>query len=256
MNKRLLIYFFLLFIGGAALWSCDKEEEDGMAKVIMTFDPRYEGSSIQIADRITNAQGYPVEFTGIQFYISNIELISSGSSQKLSDIEFVSVGANALTMEYEVPSGNYTGIKFDLGVPADMNSPENPDFMISIYEEDHPLSANNGMYWTWAAGYRFFTLEGKCDTMDVGNDPITIPFAFHSGRDTLFRAMETFQHSFNLSKDQSKVIPFEIDMATIFANEGDTIDLKTERQFHGSLTQLDLGNKFADNSAAAIKLID
>lgn len=239
-----------------ALSGCKKDEEvEGTAKVVMTFDPRYEGLSIQIADKFINPQGYPVEYSGMKFYISNIELIGENGNVGLSEIEMINVATNQLSMEYEVGAGSYTGIQFNLGVPSEMNGTDNPDFMNSIYDENHPLSATNGMYWTWAAGYRFFSFEGKCDTNGVAGGDINVPFAFHSGRDTLFREIGTFNRPFTLSANQAKVLSFEIDLGSIFANEGDTIDLKVERQFHGSLTQFNLGSKFADNSASSIKLI-
>ena len=92
--------------------------------------------------------------------------------------------------------------------------------------------------------------------MDVGNEALTIPFAFHSGTDTLYRELPAFSHSFSVNANQTQVIPFEIDLGTLFASETDTIDLKNERAFHGMFNQLPVGVKFANNSAASIRLIE
>lgn len=259
MTMKFNIQLFCLVLIGLAFFSCNKdEEEEGLAKVLLTFDPRYEGESIQPGDRFSEVHNYPVEFTSMKFYLSNIELVSGGEQKKLSDIEIISLDDNRVVLEFEVPSGSYSGVKFNLGVPSEMNGIEesNPDFMMSIFDANHPLNEDEGMYWNWNTGYRFFSFEGNCDTTDVGSDPLSMQFAFHSGTDTLYRDLPIFNHSFSVDANQTKIIPFEIDMATLFASSEDTIDLKHERAYHGHFNQLPLGIKFANNSAASLKIIE
>jgi len=259
MKKIIQINLFLLLLTGLTFSSCNKdEEEEGLAKVLLTFDPRYEGESIQLADRFTEVHNYPVEFTSMKFYLSNIKLLSGGEAIELSEIEIISVDDNQVVLEYEVPSGSYTGVEFDMGVPKELNGIEesNEDFLLSLFDANHPLNEDEGMYWNWNTGYRFFSFEGNCDTADVGSDPLSMQFAFHSGTDTLYREIPTFNGSFSVSRNQTKVIPFEIDLGTVFASPTDTIDLQYERAFHGQFSQLPVGIKFANNSSAAIKLIE
>jgi hypothetical protein len=259
MKNIIRINLILLILGGVFFSSCNKDdEEEGLAKVLITFDPRYEGASIQLADRFSEVHSYPVEFTSMKFYLSHIQLLSGSETIDLSDIEIISVDDNRVVLEYEIPSGSYSGLKFDLGVPDNMNGIEesNPDFMMSLFDANHPLNESEGMYWSWNTGYRFFSFEGKCDTVDVGNEALTIPFAFHSGTDTLYRELPSFSHSFSVNANQTQVVPFEIDLGTLFASETDTIDLKNERAFHGMFNQLPVGIKFANNSAASIRLIE
>jgi len=260
MKKIIYINLVLLILSGLAFVSCDKdEEEDGVAKVLLTFDPRYEGESIQLADRFLEVHDYPVEFTSMKFYLSNLKLRAGSEVIELSEIEIVNIDDNKVVLEYEVPSGSYTGVNFDLGVPSELNGIEdsNEDFLLSLFDANHPLNEDEGMYWNWNTGYRFFSFEGNCDTMDVdNNNPLSMQFAFHSGTDTLYREIPTFQGAFSVSRNQTKIIPFEIDLATLFASSTDTLDLKYERAFHGQFSQLPVGIKFANNSAAAIKLIE
>jgi len=260
MGKMLKINLFLLILTGLFIQSCNKDEEDeGLAKVLITFDPRYEGSSIQLADRFTEVHEYPVEFVSMKFYLSNIELKTNSESFELSDIELISLDDNKMVLEFEIPSGSYSGLKFDLGVPNEMNGIEasNPDFMMSLFDANHPLNESEGMYWSWNTGYKFFSFEGYCDTTSAAaTESLSIPFAFHSGTDTLYREIPAFNHSFSVSGNQTQVIPFEIDLGTLFASDSDTIDLKYERAFHGHYNQLPVGVKFANNSAASIKIIE
>lgn len=255
-NQSLLFFLAL----GLFLIGCNKDnnDEEGLAKVIVSFDPRYEGMSLQIADQFTEVHGYPVFFSSMKFYLSNVELYSGSEVMKLSDIEIIDMDENRLVMDFEIPTGTYTGIRFDLGVPRNMNGieEENPDFMSSIFAPDHPLNLNQGMYWGWNTGYRFFSLEGRCDTLDIGTDILPMQYAFHSGTDTLFRELPVFNYSFSARSNQTVVVPFEVDMKTIFASQTDTIDFKSELSFHGNYDQLPLGIKFANNTAASIKLIE
>jgi len=257
-TKNIAKLLTLIFIG-IVLVSCKQDdEEEGLAKVLLTFDPRYEDETIQLGDRFLEVHGYPVEITSMKFYISNIELLSGGTSFFLSDIEIINVDDNRVVLEFEVPSGSYSGVKFNLGVPTEMNGIEesNPDFMMSLFDANHPLNEDEGMYWNWNTGYRFFTCEGNCDTLDVGTNPLSMQFAFHSGTDTLYRQIPTFNHSISLNANQTKVIPFEIDLGTLFASSTDTIDLRHERAYHGHFNQLPLGLKIANNSSAALKIIE
>ncbi|HKL02145.1 MAG TPA: MbnP family protein [Cryomorphaceae bacterium] len=238
--------------------SCDDDEDrDGTSLLIMTFDPRYEGVEIEIGDRIENLHGYPVEVTDMKFYISNMKLhLFNGNSIVLSDIELLDIRENKRALEFMVPSDSYSGISFDLGVPPNLNGTQNPDFMTSIYDPNHPLSESNGMYWTWQSGYRFFSFEGRCDTVPNVGEVLPLTFAFHTGTDTLFRSLPTFPEEVSLEPDEIKVVPFAIDVDSIFASATDTLDLKYERQFHGGFEQLPTGIKAANNTAASIRVIE
>ncbi len=259
MTRKFNIKLLCLALIGFVLVSCDKDEnEEGLAKVLLTFDPRYEGQSIQPGDRFSEVHDYPVEFTSMKFYLSDIQLMSGSGQRNLSEIEIVNLDDNQVVLEFEVPSGSYSGVRFNLGVPAEMNGIEesNPDFMMSLFDSNHPLNEDEGMYWNWNTGYRFFSFEGNCDTADVGAEPLSMQFAFHSGTDTLYREIPGYNHSFSVNANQTKVIPFEIDLGTLFASSTDTIDLRNERAYHGQFNQLPLGMKFANNSAASLKIIE
>lgn len=239
--------------------SCnDDDDRDGTSLLILAFDPRYNGEEIEIGERFENLHGYPVEVTDMKFYISNIKLhnFGGGSDRALSEIELIDIRENERTLQFMVPSESYSGVSFDLGVPPNLNGTQNPDFMTSIYDPNHPLSESNGMYWEWQSGYRFFTFQGRCDTVGNAGELLPMNFAFHTGTDTLFRSLPTFSESVSLEPDEIKTISFSIDVDSIFASATDTIDLRYERQFHGSFEQLSLGIKAANNTAAAINVIE
>ncbi len=200
--------------------------------------------------------GYPLFFKDLNFYLSNIRLIAEDSSiVPLSDIEIFSVRNHRTSATYTIPYGKYVGIAFDLGVPAELNSPENPDFSIGDFDSNHPLSESNGMFWSWQGGYRFFSIEGFCDTVPNTAAALPISFGLHSGLDTLYREIPPFSRQFDVGSNDVALISFKLNLDTFFLNENSHIDLKYETQFHGNMTQMPLGIKVADNSAACFEII-
>ncbi len=238
--------------------SCVKDDDSVEAepKVILSFDPMVNGQEIQIGERFLNPQGYSVEALQLKFYISNIQLITSGDPVLLSEIAFFDIRENQRTLELEIPQGDYLGIQFDLGVPVNLNGTDNPDFSTSIYDANHPLSVNNGMYWGWNPGYRFFSFEGKCDTLQSAEEFLPMTFAFHTGRDTLFRNVPQFSRNVSIGASDIEHFQFGIELDNYFATEADTVDLKVDRSFHGSPDQIELGTKLANNSSATFTLIN
>jgi len=257
MNRNILLlalFSILLLVG------CEKDDEaaaEGPAQVSFTFAPYFDGSEMQISQRFINGDGYPLYISSLKFYLSNLRLITEDSTVvPLSDIEIVDFRNMHSTLSYNIPYGNYTQIAFDLGVPAELNSPENPDFSISVFDGNHPLSESNGMYWGWQGGYRFFSIDGFCDTVPNQDEVLPLSYGLHSGLDTLFRSVPVFNHPFDVSSNDVALVPFAINLNTFFENGSSHIDLKYERQFHGNLSVLPLGIKIADNSAAAFEIID
>lgn len=244
----------LLIFGG-----CTKDDDspaEHPAQVSLMFLPVIGDQEMQIAQPYVNVDGYPLFFKDLNFYLANIRLIGEDSSNfKLSDIEIFSVRNHRTSATYTIPYGKYIGIAFDLGVPAEMNSPENPDFSIGDFDANHPLSESNGMFWGWLGGYRFFSIEGFCDTVPNTSATLPISFGLHSGLDTLYREIPPFSRHFDVASNDVALISFKINLDKFFLNEDSHIDLKHETQFHGNTTQLPLGIKVANNSAACFEMI-
>lgn len=244
-----------LFLGLLIFSACNDDETTPDSKVLMTFDPRFGGSDLHMGEIHENVHGYSFSTTDIKFYISNIRLHrNSGSDLVLSEIELIDFMENKRSLEFVIPNDDYTGISYDLGVPVEMNGTQNEDFNISLYSQDHPLSESNGMYWIWNTGYRFFIFEGRFDTEENQSGPLPMTYAFHTGTDTLFRQLGPFTKTMSLSGGESVLLPFAIEVDSIFATATDTVDLEMENSFHGSPQQLDLGIKLANNMAKSFVL--
>lgn len=253
--KNLLVVFILLFL----VAGCIKDDEtpvENPAELSIMFLPMIGNQEMQIAQPYENVDGYPLYFKDLNFYLSNIRLIAEDSSiVPLSQIEIFSVRNHRTSSTYTIPNGKYVGIAFDLGVPANLNSPENPDFSIGDFDSNHPLSESNGMFWSWQGGYRFFSIEGFCDTVPNTAAALPISFGLHSGLDTLYREIPPFNRTFDVGFNDVVLISFNVNLDKFFLNENSHIDLKYENQFHGNITQMPLGIKVANNSAACFEMI-
>ncbi len=252
----------LLFIGLSGLMlSCNPDDDtptpdSAEPKMLISFEPNFDGQEVHIGDRFVNVHGCTVELSNMKFYISNLKLYrANGDIAQISDIELIDVKNHIRTLDFEIPAGDYTGVSFDLGVPQELNGTANPDFLVSVYSQSHPLSESNGMYWAWQSGYRFFIFEGRFDTIPDATYDLPRTFAFHSGLDTLFREVGFFSKTFTAATGQTKHLMFSVDIEKIFATENDTINLWHEREFHGSLSQLNLGLRYANNTAASFRLL-
>ncbi len=93
----------------------------------------------------------------------------------------------------DIPAGDYSAIRFSLGVPRDVNHSDT-----SVYSPKHPLNPNlNQLHWDWAGGYIFLAIEGRyrSKTKDLKG------YVYHLANDV------------NLSRTQLS-IPFQIEKNT------------------------------------------
>ena len=87
---------------------------------------------------------------------------------------------NAVVFKGNAPVGEYRGVRFDVGVPRELN---NQDASL----QKMPLGVESGMFWAWNPGYIFYRFEGK--TVIAGKAE---PFLLHMGTDAYRMAVGLF----------------------------------------------------------------
>lgn len=116
----------------------------------------------------------------LRFYVSNVRLL--GANGQEVPVELDQDGAwqfeNVALLDFEdgtgpcengtsqinrtvkgnVPAGEYSGVVFDLGVPADINHSDSATM-------PSPLNLT-AMWWSWQGGYKFLRVEGKTTGLD------------------------------------------------------------------------------------------
>jgi hypothetical protein len=86
-----------------------------------------------------------------------------------------------------------------------------------------PMNSSN-LWWGWAAGYRFMTLEGKYDSNNSGTiDGNDFTFDYHIGMDTLYRRLDLEVHT-DADMGGNVVIPLSLSIDTLFTG----LDIATQ----------------------------
>lgn len=124
-----------------------------------------------------------------------------------------------------------------------MNGTDNPDFLTSQYGPDSPLNVQNGMYWSWQAGYKFLIYEGRIDGTPDDDTDLPSVFSIHLGKDQYYTEIQV-DLPFTISEGQTKHFGIEWDLAKSQYNDSDTLDLSlpSESQYHGA--ELELASRF------------
>lgn len=198
-------------------------------------------------------------------FISDIELLQAEGTDReaLREIEYLDFGANStvaiaetpLSLTFNnVPVGDYKGIKFNLGVPAELNAESPPDFGAGS-----PLS-DGALYWSGWGSYTFLRLDGCYDRdgAGLGNTCNTAGgdnsvFIIHTGADAAFREMDAFIQNFTLTEASPGVLNFEIDVAEILGVSTERIDFDASSSLHtndiNSPEVISLIDRIMDNAA-------
>ena len=124
-----------------------------------------------------NAVGQDFTVNLLKFYISDLALVNAdGSEVPLETLELISFGPGDETQDVtlvtlDAPEGTYSGVRFDVGVPRELNH-------LDATLQTAPLGVDAGMYWAWNPGYIFYRLEGQVEL-----DGRTEPWLLHMGTD-------------------------------------------------------------------------
>jgi len=241
-------HIFFLLIAVLILSACDREPpipEVGSVKI--EFSPRVEGKAFGGGEIYTNPEGRDYRIDFFRMYVSEIFLIKAdGTEEELSEINLFDIaeggpakrvkhGFTAYKVYQDVPPGSYKGIKFGIGVPDRLN--DNP----ADYGIDHPLSIGNQMYWSWRAGYRFISIEGKVDSSQaMDGAQLAQSFGYHIGKDSVNSPNVVYQtlvfdgpdDAFTVVENEEAHIEFDLDINQIFNSDADKIDLVEEGISH------------------------
>lgn len=218
----------------------DTPEVSGTGIFELNLVSRVSGSPFYKEVVFENVNGRSFYVERFQLYLSDIALINQdGTERLLSEIELMDLtepGSNKIQhgegtyRQYEVPTGDYAGVKFGIGVKPELNH-EDP----AGFPQDHPLHVFNQMNWNWASGYRFVVIEGRIDSSaNKEGASFEHPFVYHTGLDTLYRPMVYDQpdHRFTVMPGEEAQFVLELDLNRLFYNATDTLDMVADNISH------------------------
>lgn len=242
MRYILLISFAASVLGFS---SCKDDKEGSLS---LRFIALYDDETLLTFQTLPFDNAQRLQFTHLSMMISNLELTKGSSLEQLDEIELVDLSFdNVVAAEegYEftitgLPPAAYDGIRFGVGVPPDVNQKTPSDFT-----SDHPLS-KTGYYWSAWDSYIFMKTEGRLDTL--GNGPLDLGFAFHTGADPLYR---TLVGTLPITIEDGKTTSLEI--LIDYKNMLQGIDIKSNPQNHSPQDTVQI-LKMVNNLGTAIRL--
>jgi dihydroneopterin aldolase len=199
-------------------------------------------------DTIDFSADYRMYLTSFKAYLSNITLIAAdGTETLLEDVALFSLHKEESSrISMDLPQGNFTKIRVGVGLNPEQNNSDPNSFS----NNNHPLAAYQGMYWTMTK-YRFVVFEGFALSK---RDTTIIPFAYHTGTDPVYQEI-TFDTDINSTGSPLAYrLHFDIDINTIFDGPAGKIDIPTQSFTHSEGPNLAVAVTFMENLKSAIHL--
>lgn len=179
-NTLAILAFASLFI------SCSSDDDSktisGNGEMELYFDNSLNGDDLILGvSTHTNSNGETLKINKFNYIVSNFVLISEDGSEfvypKESGYFVINEETKQTTFHLEnIPSGNYTKIKFGLGVD-NQRYLQGETSQQSFWDE----AAANDLTWTWSTGYKFINFEGTFTAPAVTGEK---SFQVHQGSNT------------------------------------------------------------------------
>ncbi len=162
--KRII---YILLVLAISVLSCKDDDnnpvipQETFGTVALDFKNTINNSGIELGtDSYTNQSNEEYIITELKYIISNIVLIKANGEAFVYPVDrsyFVineEVVASQKINLADISAGEYTKIRFGFGVEASKYPFESgmADFI--------PTAEDNGMLWSWSAGYKFLKFEG------------------------------------------------------------------------------------------------
>ncbi|WP_165731554.1 MbnP family protein [Polaribacter sp. 20A6] len=165
--------YLLASLVSLSIISCSEDSIPVANDVTLEFNNTFGATTIVLGDATstdatvnTSAEGQVHHFEELKYVISNIRLINAEGNEFAYNTQNLDEGATVVnqskpeTLQYvltNIPTADYTQIKFGLGVKSDLNT---------LNEESFPIfyaaagENDTEMHWEWGTGYRFTKIEG------------------------------------------------------------------------------------------------
>jgi hypothetical protein len=166
-----------------------------------------------------DANGRKMSLSLAQFYVSGVSVLGSNGTWTTVDGAYILKTLD--NEEYfvgKVPAGNYTDIKFNVGLDATANA-TTPSSHSTSTGADSVLAHTDMWYGSTSQGYIFMNVQG---TVDIGNTgtPNTA-FSYKIGSNALLKTVTMPSQAFTVSPNQVQYVHIICDYSKIL----DGVDL-------------------------------
>jgi hypothetical protein len=218
MNKLTLLSFTAaLFLSGCGKDLEETHEDlvgpDGANTVVaMSMAYTHDGAAFDTSMTLTDAVGTHYKIDQLRFYMGGFRFTDDNGDSVAAFPEkyhLVTLTEGGMIRSVGELNGHLHELHFGLGVDSVLN---HTDPLLV----DAPLGVN-GIYWTWAQGYLFLTIDGRWDsngdgTVGTGDQSLS----YHCGMDTLYTPV-TLVVNTDADQGGNVVIPLDLDIDTLMA---------------------------------------
>ena len=256
---RMIRFIFILLTCSFIITSCKKEgctdiqaenynsnanTDDGSCTYpsqVLRIDvnPTFGAQSFFLDSIYETNEGYLVKFTDLRFYITDLK----NGQETLCETALYDF--RETQNQLFSSTGDYS--KFDnlsgkIGIDSSINHSDP-----SAFDNDSPLNISNAgiMHWGWNPGYIFISIEGKVDTLAIG-DNFNHNFSFHVGTDQFLESFD-FNGLLWTPTNNGHKLEWSLDLQYFLNNNEYSIDLKDEFLTHSGSGQLILAEKVKNN---------
>ncbi|MGJ8760179.1 MAG: MbnP family protein [Polaribacter sp.] len=224
--------YLLASLVSLSIISCSEDSIPVANDVTLEFNNTFGATTIVLGDAAsaeatinTSSENQTHHFEELKYVISNIRLIDVEGNEFPYNVNNLDEGATIIdqsktaTLQYvltDIPSDEYTQIKFGLGVKSELNT---------LNEEQFPnfyaaAGANDTeMHWEWGTGYRFTKIEGFYGTEN--NE-----LSFHSGSTVEGTSGE--ESTYTQGVDAYRDITLDLSTSAVVGNNAPTIKIKAD----------------------------
>ncbi len=259
MKKLFFPALLAILFGGLACSGCkDGGDPTSVAPVNVVFKATFGDQPLVILKKYDYLSGKQALFNRFQFFVGDVELLkANGTTQKLVDIGFVDLNltdetaaAAGRTLTFaDIPVGEYTGIRFGVGVPAAMNN-VNPN---TLPETDPRCVNGRGEFWSGWQSYIFMKIEGQYDANGDGG-AFETSLTYHCGSDAVYRTVTlpvTIDVENHAGHDHH--VPVTVDVQKILMEAGQPLDLVLNPRTSDSTGDVVVATKLVDNFSNAFQ---
>jgi hypothetical protein len=200
---------------------------DGANTVVATsMSFTHNGSAYDTGMTLMDAEGTRFKIDRIRFYMGAFRFVNDlGDSVAAFPMKYhlVDIWEGGTVRNIGQLSGHLHDMTFGVGVDSVLNDTD-PTLV------DPPLGLN-GMFWTWAEGYLFMTIDGRYDSPGDGDEVVGMndpQLSYHCGMDTLF-SWKTLEVHTDAHDGGNLILPLDLNVDTLMAG----MDIAHDPVIHG-----------------------
>lgn len=242
MKKLLSVAALLLLV--LSFSACKDDPENLDQNLTFKFTPKMGSQPFALEQIYTNSFGQRYRVDKIAFYVDNIKLVNAnGTEETIKNIDFIDF-ANLKETKLKLPAGNYTAIKFGLGLDVANNNID-PTVGTGVlgFEYDE-------YWWSWASKHIFTKIEGDVETV-LNSNNFNEGFVYHLGLDELYQTV-TIERNIALTDTELSTIEVAINVQKLFDGNTNQLNLLTENNTQ-TFDNMPLALKVRDNLAACLE---